>query len=962
MSWLENLFLSEEKKTKIDEIKVYIQNEKYDLALNLLDNLIGARTPFIDLYLLQVFCYIKINNYEMAQKVLDKVFAIDINNKEAIYYLGLIYKEIKNYQKAYEYFRKAINLGYDKFDIYNDLADLYLFDKDYEKAYTQLKISLGKENNNLDTYKKIIEILILKNDITMANSFCFKALEIKYDPFFIKLMVENYIKLKKEDDLIKYLENYLKNANYIEIYSNLINIYLLKENYSLALEKLDEALKLYPHNITIKNYQMEFFYYQKEYDKLIEVSKSIFIEDLDYKSFYLIGIYFYYKAKSLYLEKNDNFNTYLKLAKLYLEESYKIEKNYFNIYYLALLHELKKSEVTIIIALLIESSEFCNNNNKIDIYQKIASLYLDSSNFDKALLFSKKALNLATKENNLFFKRNEITKFISNINAKNENKLINNNDIFIKNNDNLGLKLKNIKFYLKKYQKFQNIEDKLDELIYELNQPVNIAIMGEFKAGKSTFINALLGKELAPMGVTPTTATLNFFKYGKENKIKILYKNNIENAIKEIPIEEITNFTDERVLDKKTIENVDFLEIYYNWDKLRDINIIDTPGLNAGIERHEEITQNFIKKADLVIWIFDIEQTGKFSEKQAFDKIKAFNKNIIAIINGSDKVEDKEEINEVVEYLKEALGEYFINILAVSSKKALYGKITNNYNEKDFITLETYLEKNIYAEILSIKSKSIENNLIFLIKELNNLINNEDRLHLDILDKFYLLQEKISLLDKELIKNEFDFKNNLKAELELFYLKLAQEIKVFIRPKQGVLENVFGKNKFEQEELNFTIRKIYNENKELLFDYSENLKNISKNTSQKLLYSISEDLVKHNFEHTFFDILNTLKIDNIEANIINPNINYLLGYIEGGSIEKLFNELSIENDLSERNIYQKLIKYLPNITESLENSFITWKNNYIKALENFINKAKNNFDDSYFSLKTEIIEPLKLIL
>ena len=504
-----------------------------------------------------------------------------------------------------------------------------------------------------------------------------------------------------------------------------------------------------------------------------------------------------------------------------------------------------------------------------------------------------------------------------------------------------------------------------------MNQPLNISIMGEFKAGKSTFINALLGKKIAPMGVTPTTATLNFFKYGKENKIKLI---KMDNSFEELEIKDISKYTDERVLDKEKIESINYLEIFLDWEKLKEINIIDTPGLNAGIKRHEDITHEFIKKSDIIIWVFDVEQAGKQSEKIFFEKIKSYSKHTIAVINGIDKVDEKEEVDEVINYIKSSLGSFFDQVIAVSAKKALYAKIDNitkNYAESGFIELESCLENNIYSKISKIKIDNIFYDMKELFNEIETSINIEKTKNLEIITKSELIKNYVLNFEKELIKTEFIIKSKLKTELDLLILKLAKDIKSFIKPTQGIIESVFGKNKFENEEKEFTISKLKTGLKNLFISYNNDLKTFmeEKSTSlintifapktRKIFLQLDNDFFKHdNSNYDFFEFYSIQKNGNIYNEIINPSYYYYLGFIDSGSINNFFNVISNETDLSEEKIHKTLLKFLPDIFENLNNSFIIWKKSYFNFIDIFIENILKNINDEFFNINTEIFDQL----
>ncbi|MEJ2082452.1 MAG: dynamin family protein, partial [Acidobacteriota bacterium] len=96
-------------------------------------------------------------------------------------------------------------------------------------------------------------------------------------------------------------------------------------------------------------------------------------------------------------------------------------------------------------------------------------------------------------------------------------------------------------------------------------------VVGEFNAGKSAFINALLGQPVLQEGVTPTTTRINLIKYGATT----------ERAVTEAALEVISA----------------------PLDLLRDINIVDTPGTNAIHRQHEAITQKFVPRSDMVLFV-----------------------------------------------------------------------------------------------------------------------------------------------------------------------------------------------------------------------------------------------------------------------------------------------------------------------------------------------------------------------
>ncbi|MGH2593227.1 MAG: dynamin family protein [Anaerolineae bacterium] len=184
----------------------------------------------------------------------------------------------------------------------------------------------------------------------------------------------------------------------------------------------------------------------------------------------------------------------------------------------------------------------------------------------------------------------------------------------------------------------------LADSIRQLDELFCLVIVGEFNAGKSAFINALLGQALLEEGVTPTTTSINVLRYG-------------ESAT-------------------RTMENGLWVQTLPA-DILRDIVIVDTPGTNAIIREHEVITAHFVPRADLVLFVTSADRPFTESERAFLEQIRNWGKKIVFVVNKIDILETTQQIDQVATFVADnarGLLNLTPEVYPVSAKLALRAK------------------------------------------------------------------------------------------------------------------------------------------------------------------------------------------------------------------------------------------------------------------------------------------------
>lgn len=198
-----------------------------------------------------------------------------------------------------------------------------------------------------------------------------------------------------------------------------------------------------------------------------------------------------------------------------------------------------------------------------------------------------------------------------------------------------------------------------------LARPLTIAVMGEFSSGKSTFVNALLGEPIAPMGVLPTTTTINVFRRGPTGGARIYYR---DDRIATLAREQIHGFL--HGLDDVEASRIRHVEIERTGARMGDAAVVDTPGLNALDAFHERVAREFIDEADAVIWVFSATRGSTASEAGMLAGLRGDGRQVLGVLNKVDTL-DPEEQTELAEYLREQLGEVLVDVVPACSTLAL---------------------------------------------------------------------------------------------------------------------------------------------------------------------------------------------------------------------------------------------------------------------------------------------------
>ncbi|MBW2732202.1 MAG: dynamin family protein [Deltaproteobacteria bacterium] len=207
---------------------------------------------------------------------------------------------------------------------------------------------------------------------------------------------------------------------------------------------------------------------------------------------------------------------------------------------------------------------------------------------------------------------------------------------------------------------------KLDE------ERFNLVVLGEFNHGKSTFVNALLGEPILPVGITPTTATINHIVWGEAPHARAVLR---DGGTKEINPKDLAEYV---TLEGEHTETIRFVELAYPAELLRErITLVDTPGVNDINEARAEITYSYIPRADAVIFLLDATQVLKQSERTFIQqRLLRRSRDKLLFVLGKIDLLDDEEREQALAFAEEHLAQIVTEpqVFALSAKRQLEGK------------------------------------------------------------------------------------------------------------------------------------------------------------------------------------------------------------------------------------------------------------------------------------------------
>lgn len=470
-----------------------------------------------------------------------------------------------------------------------------------------------------------------------------------------------------------------------------------------------------------------------------------------------------------------------------------------------------------------------------------------------------------------------------------------------------------------KVEVFQSLQKNLEDGEF------SIVVVGEFSAGKSTLLNALMGQKILPSFSGETTATVNFLRHKDKadhgERGKIYYKDGQTKELQDVSLDIINKYVSTKGDDvAKTIEHLD---LYLDSKFLEDgVTLVDSPGLNGIAEGHKEITEQQILKSNASIFVFSSDHPGSKTDFEALYELQKKVKTIIFVLNKIDTIREEEgnTVEVVVDSLKKNYKKQFPEaetipeIWPVAAFPALMARSGKGEGREDTSRLQPFEER--LLKFLTCGEKAHQQlvspieRVLSVVKEskdiyeedIEALNNKQDSVELE--NKIGELQEVIKGLVDEEKENKRDISRKVKAAFKNLNEGLIEEIekeqekKLRKIDRYDELEETVRYLKSFEEEFLRSVKRIISNKEDDLQDHIRTIIEINYN---EMAEAINERLMQSDAGISI-DIKNHLDI-NVDAE------SYKVGLKEMGEksrkLEQELRELEEKADEAEEDFIKE---------------------------------------------------------
>ncbi len=338
----------------------------------------------------------------------------------------------------------------------------------------------------------------------------------------------------------------------------------------------------------------------------------------------------------------------------------------------------------------------------------------------------------------------------------------------------------------------------------------NLVVVGQFKRGKTSLINALLGANILPVAVVPLTSIVTIMKYGSALRIMVHFN---DGKAAEIKAESLPEYVTERG-NPKNEKDVAEVIITYPSPYLRGgVQIIDTPGVGSVYEHNTDVAYQYLPKSDAALFLLSVDQPLSKAELEFLKDVREYSNRIFFLLNKADYFCGA-DLQESMEFSKTVLRdatETEVRIFPVSAKLALEGELSG---------AEDVIKKSLLPQFSEVLNKFLmeEKGKILLLSVVNNLLRviSQARFELELEIKSLTtpleeLKEKIQTFEgkkKEVLTEKSDFDLLLDGEIKKIIKNVLDE-DLNAYGQELRLKTETGLEKYYREESGLSLKELH---------------------------------------------------------------------------------------------------------------------------------------------------------
>lgn len=301
----------------------------------------------------------------------------------------------------------------------------------------------------------------------------------------------------------------------------------------------------------------------------------------------------------------------------------------------------------------------------------------------------------------------------------------------------------------------------IDELAVKLEaNRFYLVIVGLFKRGKSSLINAIIGRELAPVAVTPLTSVITFFEFGQETRAEVLFEDG--RRIDVDPYQVAQYISEEENPENK--KQVQYLKIFTDSPILENVVLVDTPGLGSLFSHNSDTTLKFLPKIDAALFVLSADIPISKTDEEFLVQMKSSIPNVLFVLNKSDLLQPA-ELKKMMGYNLNSLKKIFqtnpsdIDLIPVSARNFFSDVAGNGSANRGNIN---QLREKIDEQIIVAKDE------ILLTQSVRRLLSLSDQVYTLLLVKAKTLQLPMNELEEKRasMQHSLDFLASGKDDFE----------------------------------------------------------------------------------------------------------------------------------------------------------------------------------------------------